>query len=151
MKAVLQRVTEARVTVDGETVGEIDAGLCALIGVGQRDDDASAAALADKVVKLRIFEDDAGKMNRSLLDVGGKLLAVSQFTLYGDASKGRRPSFIQAMEPGRAEQLFERFCTACRNLGVTVETGRFRTHMSVSLVNDGPVTLLLDTDPESSS
>lgn len=149
MKAVLQRVTEARVTVDGATVGEIDAGLCALIGVGQRDDDASAAALADKVVKLRIFEDDAGKMNRSLLDVGGKLLAVSQFTLYGDTSKGRRPSFIQAMEPGRAEQLFERFCAACRSLGVTVETGRFRTHMSVSLVNDGPVTLLLDTDPGS--
>jgi D-tyrosyl-tRNA(Tyr) deacylase len=151
MKAVLQRVTEARVTVDGEVVGNIDAGLCALIGVGQRDDDASAATLADKVVKLRIFEDDAGKMNRSLLDVGGKLLAVSQFTLYGDTSKGRRPSFIQAMEPGRAEQLFERFCAACRSLGITVETGRFRTHMSVSLVNDGPVTLLLDTDPGSST
>jgi D-tyrosyl-tRNA(Tyr) deacylase len=151
MKAVLQRVTQARVTVDGETVGEIDAGLCALIGVGQRDDDASAAALADKVVKLRIFEDGAGKMNRSLLDVGGKLLAVSQFTLYGDTSKGRRPSFIQAMEPGRAEQLFEHFCAACRSSGVTVETGRFRTHMSVSLVNDGPVTLLLDTDPGASS
>jgi D-tyrosyl-tRNA(Tyr) deacylase len=128
-------------------VGKIDVGLCALIGIGQGDDDATATALADKIVKLRIFEDAAGKMNLSLLDVGGKLLAVSQFTLYGDTSKGRRPSFMAAMEPTRAEQLFEGFCAACRSLGVQVETGRFRTHMSVSLVNDGPVTLLLDTNP----
>jgi D-tyrosyl-tRNA(Tyr) deacylase len=151
MRAVLQRVTRAHVSVDGQTVGQIEAGLCALIGIGLRDDEASAAALADKVVKLRIFEDDAGKMNRSLLEVGGKLLAVSQFTLYGDASKGRRPSFTQAMEPVRAEQLFELFCATCRSLGLAVETGRFRTHMSVSLVNDGPVTLLLDTDQGTSA
>ena len=147
MRAVVQRVSEAQVVVAGELVGRIDAGLCALIGIGQGDDDATATALAEKIVKLRIFEDAAGKMNLGLLDVGGKLLAVSQFTLYGDTSKGRRPSFMAAMEPTRAEQLFERFCAACRSLGVQVETGRFRTHMSVSLVNDGPVTLLLDTDP----
>jgi D-tyrosyl-tRNA(Tyr) deacylase len=116
-----------------------------LVGVGQGDHDDDAASLADKITKLRIFTDDAGKMNRSLLDVGGALLAVSQFTLYGDTSKGRRPSFVGAMEPGRAEQLFERFCERCRAQGVTVAAGRFRTHMSVSLVNDGPVTLLLDT------
>jgi D-tyrosyl-tRNA(Tyr) deacylase len=146
MRAVVQRVTEAQVTVDGELTGRIAAGLCVLVGVGNRDGDAEAMALADKVVRLRVFEDGSGKMNQSLLDVGGALLAVSQFTLYGDTSKGRRPSFVGAMEPVRAQQLFELFCTSCRNLGVTVATGRFRTHMSVSLVNDGPVTLLLDTD-----
>jgi D-aminoacyl-tRNA deacylase len=151
MRAVVQRVTEAKVTVDGEVTGQIGAGLCVLVGVGKDDSDTLADALADKVVRLRIFEDDAGKMNRSLLDVGGALLAVSQFTLFGDTSKGRRPSFVAAMEPGRAEQLFERFCLACRNLGVTVATGRFRTHMSVSLVNDGPVTLLLDTEKPATS
>jgi D-tyrosyl-tRNA(Tyr) deacylase len=145
MRAVVQRVTGAQVTVEGELTGKIDGGLCVLVGVGKDDAEADATALADKVVKLRIFEDEAGKMNQSLLDVGGALLAVSQFTLYGDSSKGRRPSFVNAMEPGRAEQLFEAFCAAARNLGVTVATGRFRTHMSVSLVNDGPVTLLLDT------
>jgi D-tyrosyl-tRNA(Tyr) deacylase len=150
MRAVVQRVTEAKVTVAGEVTGQIESGLCALVGVGRADADADADALADKVVRLRIFEDAAGKMNQSLLDAGGALLAVSQFTLYGDTSKGRRPSFGSAMEPGRAEQLFERFCAACRNLGVTVATGRFRTHMSVSLVNDGPVTLLLDTDKSAS-
>jgi D-tyrosyl-tRNA(Tyr) deacylase len=151
MRAVVQRVTEASVTVAGEVTGRIDAGLCALVGVGRDDSDADADTLADKVVRLRIFEDAAGKMNQSLLDAGGALLAVSQFTLYADTSKGRRPSFVSAMEPGRAEQLFERFCAACRKLGVTVATGRFRTHMSVSLVNDGPVTLLLDTDKSASS
>ena len=145
MRAVVQRVTEAQVTVDGELVGKIAAGLCVLVGVGQGDTEAQAATLADKVINLRIFADDAGKMNRSLLDVGGQLLAVSQFTLYGDVSKGRRPSFVGALEPGQAEQLFERFCALCRAQGVTVATGRFRTHMSVSLVNDGPVTLQLDT------
>ncbi len=145
MRAVVQRVTSAQVTVVGEVAGKIDGGLCVLVGVGKDDSQADATTLADKVVKLRIFEDDAGKMNKSLVDVGGALLAVSQFTLYGDTSKGRRPSFVNAMEPGRAEQLFECFCAAARTLGVTVATGRFRTHMSVSLVNDGPVTLLLDT------
>jgi D-aminoacyl-tRNA deacylase len=147
MRAVIQRVARASVLSEGELTGEIGAGLCVLVGVGKDDQDADATTLADKVVKLRIFEDEAGKMNRSLLDVGGALLAVSQFTLYGDTSKGRRPSFIGAMEPERAQALFEAFCSACRGLGVTVATGRFRTHMSVSLVNDGPVTLLLDTAP----
>jgi len=146
MRAVVQRVTSAQVTVEGELTGRIDAGLCVLVGVGKDDHEADATALADKVARLRIFEDDAGKMNQSLLDTGGALLAVSQFTLYGDTSRGRRPSFTGAMEPARAEQLFECFCAAARNLGLTVATGRFRTHMSVSLVNDGPVTLLLDTD-----
>lgn len=146
MRAVVQRVTRAQVLSEGELAGEIDAGLCVLVGVGSQDAEKDATALADKVVKLRIFEDEAGKMNKSLLDVGGALLAVSQFTLYGDVSRGRRPSFGGAMEPTRAEALFEAFCGACRSLGVKVQTGRFRTHMSVSLVNDGPVTLLLDTD-----
>jgi D-tyrosyl-tRNA(Tyr) deacylase len=146
MRVVIQRVTEASVKSEGELAGSIGKGLCVLVGVGQTDDEASAAQLADKVAKLRIFEDDAGKMNLSLLDVGGELLAVSQFTLYGDASKGRRPSFVLAMEPGRAEQLFEIFCNACRSLGLRVATGRFRTHMSVSLINDGPVTIWLDTN-----
>jgi D-tyrosyl-tRNA(Tyr) deacylase len=142
----VQRVSEAQVSVEGELTGKIGAGLCVLLGVGKDDTEKAATTLADKVVALRIFEDEAGKMNRSLLDVGGALLAVSQFTLYGDTGKGRRPSFVAAMEPGRAEQLFEGFCAACRKLGVDVATGRFRTHMSVSLVNDGPVTLWLDTD-----
>jgi D-aminoacyl-tRNA deacylase len=146
MRAVVQRVTSAQVLSEGELTGKIEAGLCVLLGVGGGDGEAEAASLADKVVKLRVFEDEAGKMNKSLLDVGGALLAVSQFTLYGDTSRGRRPSFGGAMEPVRAEALFEAFCAACRNLGVTVATGRFRTHMSVSLVNDGPVTLLLDTE-----
>jgi D-tyrosyl-tRNA(Tyr) deacylase len=145
MRAVVQRVTRAQVTSEGELTGSIGAGLCVLVGVGQGDVEADATSLADKVARLRIFEDEAGKMNKSLLDVGGELLAVSQFTLYGDTSKGRRPSFVGAMEPARAEQLFERFCSACRDLGVQVATGRFRTHMSVELVNDGPVTLWLDT------
>jgi D-tyrosyl-tRNA(Tyr) deacylase len=151
MRAVVQRVSRAQVTVDGELTGRIDAGLCVLVGVGKEDSEADATTLADKVARLRIFEDDAGKMNQSLLDTGGALLAVSQFTLYGDTSRGRRPSFTAAMEPTRAEQLFECFCTAARNLGLTVATGRFRTHMSVSLVNDGPVTLLLETDKPASS
>jgi D-aminoacyl-tRNA deacylase len=151
MRAVVQRVSRAQVTVDGELTGRIDAGLCVLVGVGKDDSEADATTLADKVARLRIFEDDAGKMNQSLLDTGGALLAVSQFTLYGDTSRGRRPSFTAAMEPTRAEQLFECFCTAARSLGLTVATGRFRTHMSVSLVNDGPVTLILETDKPASS
>jgi D-tyrosyl-tRNA(Tyr) deacylase len=147
VRAVVQRVTSAQVLSEGELAGKIDAGLCVLVGVGSADAEADATTLADKAVKLRIFEDEAGKMNKSLLDVGGSLLAVSQFTLYADTSRGRRPSFIGAMEPTRAEALFEAFCAACRNLGVTVATGRFRTHMSVSLTNDGPITILLDTAP----
>ena len=146
MRAVVQRVSVARVVSEGELSGTIDAGLCVLVGVGKNDAESDATLLADKIVNLRIFEDAAGKMNQSLLDVGGALLAVSQFTLYADTSRGRRPSFVNAMEPSRAEGLFEAFCGAVRGLGVTVATGRFRTHMSVSLVNDGPVTLLLDTE-----
>jgi D-aminoacyl-tRNA deacylase len=146
MRAVVQRVTSAQVLSEGELTGKIAAGLCVLVGVGSADADADAATLADKVVKLRIFEDDAGKMNKSLLDAGGALLAVSQFTLYADTSRGRRPSFGGAMEPVRAEALFEAFCSACRHLGVTVETGRFRTQMAVTLTNDGPITLILDTE-----
>lgn len=131
--------------MDGVVVGAIGTGLCVLVGVAREDDAASARELADKVVGLRIFEDEAGKMNLPLAAVGGKLLAVSQFTLLGDCRKGRRPSFAHAMVPETAAELFEIFCATCRELGVTVETGRFRTEMQVSLVNEGPVTLLLDT------
>ena len=151
MRAHVQRVSRASVTVDGHVTGAIDGGLLVLVGVARGDGPAEARRLAEKCVRLRCFNDAAGAMNLSLIDTGGALLAVSQFTLFGDTSKGRRPSFVAAMEPGRAEQLFERFCLACRNLGVTVATGRFRTHMSVSLVNDGPVTLLLDTDKSAGS
>lgn len=145
MRAVVQRVSSAEVRVDGVAVGAIERGLCVLVGVAREDDAASARELADKVVGLRIFEDDAGKMNLPLAEVGGKVLAVSQFTLVGDCRKGRRPSFAHAMAPEKAQELFEAFCSACRDLGAAVETGRFRTHMQVSLVNEGPVTLLLDT------
>ncbi|HVW30111.1 MAG TPA: D-aminoacyl-tRNA deacylase [Polyangiaceae bacterium] len=145
MRAVVQRVTHASVTTDGVAVGTIGRGSCVLVGVARDDSDEDAALLARKVAGLRIFEDDAGKMNRDLLEAGGALLAVSQFTLLGDVRKGRRPSFGDAMEPERANTLFERFVAECRALGVTVETGRFRTDMKVLLENDGPVTLLIDT------
>ena len=145
MRAVIQRVNHAQVNVEGSTVGRIELGLCVLVGVGRDDSEQDAAALADKVVGLRIFEDDGEKMNLSVLEVGGAVLAVSQFTLYGDARKGKRPSFTAAMEPARAQSLFEHFCAECRTRGARVETGRFRTHMLVSLENDGPVTILLDT------
>jgi D-tyrosyl-tRNA(Tyr) deacylase len=145
MRAVVQRVTHARVTSDGVEVGKIGAGSCVLVGVARDDAEPDAVALATKVVGLRIFEDGAGKMNRDLLESGGALLAVSQFTLLGDVRKGRRPSFGDAMEPERANALFECFVAECRALGVAVETGRFRTDMKLLLENDGPVTLLLDT------
>lgn len=145
MRAVFQRVKRAKVTVAGEVVGEIGVGACVLVGVGREDAEADAVALADKVLGLRVFEDEAGKMNLSVLDVGGAVLAVSQFTLFGDARKGRRPSFTEAMEPGRANELFERFCAACRERGAPVSTGRFRAEMLVEIANDGPVTILLDT------
>lgn len=145
MRAVVQRVSRAEVTVDGESVGKIGAGLCALVGVGRDDSEAEADQLAERVVGLRIFEDTEGRMNLALSQVAGALLAVSQFTLLGDARKGKRPSFGGAMEPVRAAELFERFCGRCRALGVDVQTGRFRTHMHLELVNDGPVTILLDT------
>lgn len=146
MRVVAQRVSRAEVRVGGEVVGRIGPGLCVLVGAGQDDVEVDADALADKVANLRIFADDAGKMNRSLLDEGGGLLAVSQFTLLGDARKGRRPSFVAALEPVRAEELFERFVAAARKAGINeVHTGRFGAHMEVDLVNDGPVTLLLDS------
>lgn len=145
MRGVVQRVTQARVSVSGETVGEIDGGLCVLVGVGRGDDASAAKWLAEKVAGLRIFEDDAGKMNRSLLDTGGALLAISQFTLFGDARKGKRPSFTAAMEPTAANELFEAFCAHGRQLGLRVETGRFGADMLVEIHNDGPVTILLDS------
>lgn len=145
MRAVVQRVSRAQVRVGDEIVGRIERGLCVLVGVGREDEPADAELLADKVVNLRIFEDEAGKMNEALLAHGGALLAVSQFTLYGDVRKGRRPSFGDAMEPERAAELFNRFCEACRALGVAVQTGRFRAQMAVELVNDGPVTIWVDT------
>jgi D-tyrosyl-tRNA(Tyr) deacylase len=146
MRAVLQRVSRARVTVDGNVTGEIDAGLMILLGVGREDNSAVAAALAEKCANLRIFEDDQGKMNRSLLDVKGSALVVSQFTLYGDARGQRRPSFIAAAPPELAKALYDEFCAALRALGVTVATGIFQAMMSVELVNEGPVTILLDSD-----
>jgi len=145
MRAVVQRVTGARVEVDGKAVGEINAGLLALIGVTRSDSEKDAHFLAEKIVNLRIFADENGKMNRSLLESGGALLAVSQFTLYGDCRKGRRPSFDAAAPPEQARALYERFIDAVRAEGVRVETGIFQAHMSVSLTNDGPVTLLLES------
>lgn len=145
MRAVVQRVSEARVRVNGAVVAAIGGGYVVLVGVGTSDGPADADALADKVAHLRVFRDDAGKMNRSILDAGGAVLSVSQFTLYGDTSKGRRPSFIGAAEPIKAAALYERFNERLRTLGVPVETGTFRAMMSVELHNDGPVTILLDT------
>lgn len=145
MRAVVQRVTRAEVRVEGAVAGRIERGFVVLVGVASDDDDGDVRALADKVVGLRAFEDEAGKMNLDLTAVGGALLCVSQFTLLGDLRKGRRPSFSSAMQPDQANTLFEAFCRACRERGVPVETGRFRTSMQVELVNDGPVTLLLDT------
>jgi D-tyrosyl-tRNA(Tyr) deacylase len=146
MRAVLQRVTRARVLVEGDIAGEIGPGLVVLLAVGREDNAATASFMAEKIVNLRIFGDGQGKMNRSLLDAGGAVLAVSQFTLYGDARGQRRPSFIQAAPPEQGKALYEEFVRALRGLGVTVATGVFQTHMSVEIVNDGPVTILLDSD-----
>ena len=145
MRAVIQRVRRAAVVVAGETVGAIDAGWLVLLGVAPADTPAEAAWLADKVANLRAFEDDAGKMNRSVLDVQGGVLVVSQFTLYGDTRKGRRPSFTGAAPPAVAEPLYERFAAELRAVGLPVATGRFGADMQVELVNDGPVTFVLDT------
>jgi D-aminoacyl-tRNA deacylase len=145
MRAVVQRVTRASVEVGGETVGAVAHGLCVLVGVGREDTELDAQTLAEKVTGLRVFDDASGKMNLSVIDTQGSVLAVSQFTLYGDVRKGRRPSFSEAMEPLRANVLFEQFCVGCRTRGVSVETGRFREHMKVDLENDGPVTILIDT------
>jgi D-tyrosyl-tRNA(Tyr) deacylase len=146
MRAVIQRVSRAKVTVEGRTTGEIGAGLMILLGVGREDTPAVAAALAEKAANLRIFEDENEKMNRSLLDVKGAALVVSQFTLYGDARGGRRPSFISAAPPEQAKALYEEFCRALEKLGIVVATGIFQAMMSVELVNEGPVTILLDSD-----
>jgi D-tyrosyl-tRNA(Tyr) deacylase len=145
MRAVVQRVARAKVTVDGAITGEVGRGLCVLVGVGRDDVEADATTLAEKVLGLRIFEDEEGKMNKNVQEVAGGILAVSQFTLFGDARKGRRPSFVEAMEPEGANRLFQRFCERCAAAGVPVGTGRFRAHMLVALENDGPVTILLDT------
>ncbi|MBI1737930.1 MAG: D-tyrosyl-tRNA(Tyr) deacylase [Acidobacteria bacterium] len=146
MRAILQRVSKARVLVDGRVTGEIGAGLVVLLGVGQGDTSAAAKYLAEKTANLRIFADDAGKMNRSLVDISGAALVVSQFTLYGDARGQRRPSFIKAAPPDEANRLYEEYCAALRALGVRVETGVFQTMMAVELTNDGPVTILLDSE-----
>jgi len=146
MRAVLQRVSRARVLVDGSVTGEIGPGLVVLIAVGRDDVSATAAAMAEKIVNLRIFADDQGKMNRSVLDTGGAILAISQFTLYGDARGQRRPSFIQAAPPELGKALYDEFVLALRALVVRVETGVFQAHMSLELTNDGPVTILLDSD-----
>ena len=145
MRCVIQRVTEASVTVEGEVIGKIGKGYMILIGVSAEDGDKDVKYMADKVPNLRIFEDEDGKMNRSILDVGGEILAVSQFTLYGDARGGRRPSFSTAAKPEMANELYEKLVEAWRAQGLHVETGRFRAEMQVALINDGPVTLLMDS------
>jgi len=145
VRAVIQRVSEASVTVDQQTVGAIDQGLMVLLGVAQGDTSQEAKALAEKTAGLRIFEDDAGKMNRSVEEIGGSLLVVSQFTLLGDCRKGRRPGFTDAAPPELADQLYEEYVAALRSRGVNVATGVFRADMQVALVNDGPVTMLLDS------
>jgi D-aminoacyl-tRNA deacylase len=146
MRAVVQRVSRAKVTVEGKVTGEIGNGLMILLGVGKQDSSMVVAAMAEKVANLRVFEDDAGKMNLSLLDVRGSALVVSQFTLYGDARGQRRPSFIAAAPPELAKKLYEEFCEALRKLQITVGTGMFQAMMSVESVNEGPVTILIDSD-----
>ena len=145
MRAVVQRVTRASVTVEGETVGAIERGLMVLLGVATGDTQRDAAYLADKTAALRIFEDDAGKMNRAVGDIGGRLLVVSQFTLLGDCRKGRRPGFSAAAPPELADQLYREYVAALKSQGLAVATGVFQADMQVELVNDGPVTFLLDS------
>ena len=144
MRAGVQRVSEARVVVDSESVGEIGPGLCVLLGVAREDDAAAAERLAGRVARLRIFENDQGKFDRSVLDMSGAVLVVSNFTLIADTARGNRPSFSDAAEPVQAELLYESFCTSLRELGVRVETGAFGARMRVELVNDGPVTVVLE-------
>ena len=145
MRAVVQRVSSAKVSVDQEVVGEIAAGFLVLLGVSATDTDEDLKYLTGKLIGLRVFEDDDGKMNRSIQDAGGAMLIISQFTLYGDCRKGRRPSFVEAARPELAEPLYNEVVATIRNAGIPVETGRFQAHMDVELVNDGPVTLLLDS------
>jgi len=146
LRAVIQRVTRARVTVDARVVGEIQAGAVIFLGVGRADNLQAATYLAEKIANMRIFNDDAGKMNLSLLEIKGSALVVSQFTLYADTQAGRRPSFLPAAPPELANQLYESFVASLRSVGVPVQAGVFQAHMAVELVNDGPVTILLDTD-----
>jgi D-aminoacyl-tRNA deacylase len=145
MRAVVQRVSQAKVTVNGEITGEITEGLLVLLGVARDDTEADAIYLAEKIAGLRVFEDDQEKMNRSVQDVGGSILAVSQFTLYGDVRRGKRPSFDDAAPPEKARQLYEFFVEKIRSIGLRCETGRFQAMMKVELVNEGPVTILLDS------
>ena len=148
MRAVVQRVSEAAVTVNGEIISQINQGLLVLLGVAADDTQQDVIFLANKIAGLRIFEDDAGKMNRGLLDIDGKMLVVSQFTLLGDCRKGRRPSFVEAAAPELAEELYGSFVAEIRGAGISVETGQFRASMKVQLTNEGPVTLLLDSRKE---
>ncbi len=148
MRAVVQRVSRAKVTVAGEVTGEIGLGLVVLLGVAGDDGQEDAGYLAEKLVGLRIFPDEEGKMNRSLVEAGGAMLVVSQFTLFGDCRKGRRPSFIKAARPEQAVDLYNAFVAEVRGRGISVATGRFQEHMDVELVNDGPVTLLIDSHKE---
>jgi len=144
VRAVVQRVAEARVYVGDRIVGQIGPGLCVLLGVGIADSEINATALADKIAKLRIFEDSQGKMNRSVIDCGGEILVVSQFTLYADCGKGNRPSFTDAAPPGEADRLYRYFTQRLGDQGINVANGQFQAHMRIALVNDGPVTLVLD-------
>ena len=144
MRALIQRVSSASVSVGGELVGQIGAGLVVLLGVGEGDGPGEAGRLADKVARLRVFDGEDGRMDRSLVDLGAGALCISQFTLYGDTRRGLRPSFTEAAEPVLAERLYEEFCVALESRGVPVERGRFGARMSVALVNEGPVTLLLE-------
>lgn len=145
MRAVVQLVSDAAVTVDKRQVGEIGAGLLVFLGIGREDTERDASYLAEKICNLRIFQDDGGLMNRSLLETSGEMLVISQFTLFGDCRKGRRPSFSQAAPPGQAKRLYEAFMAEVNKLGITTANGEFQAMMKVSLVNDGPVTLLVDS------
>lgn len=151
MKVVVQRVSQASVSVQNEVVGEIGCGLLILVGVGREDSESDAKWLAEKCATLRIFEDEQGKMNRSVQDCQGSVLIVSQFTLYGDCRKGRRPSFVQAADPESGNRLYEFFCTEIRKLEIPVATGQFQAQMAVSLVNQGPVTILIDSESRQQS
>jgi len=147
MRAVIQRVKSAQVCVDGHVTGKIDKGLLVLLGVGKGDGEKDLSFLTSKIPELRIFEDDSGKFNLSVKEIGGEMLVVSQFTLYGDCRKGRRPSFTEAEEPTTAKHLYEQFILKLKEQGIPVQTGEFQTKMEVHLINDGPVTLLLDSRP----
>jgi D-tyrosyl-tRNA(Tyr) deacylase len=146
MRAVVQRVSSSSVTVDGEVVGQIGRGFLVFLGVEESDSETDVVYMAQKIAGLRVFEDSAGKMNLALNDVGGEMLVVSQFTLLGDCRKGRRPSFVAAARPDQANELYESFVAEIRGQGITAATGRFQAHMDVQLVNDGPVTLLIDSN-----